>query len=101
MYASSPEHLALFLSSLQFTQEPPHWIVMVVDHALLQRNDSVIRNMDILRTNLCAALGNRAETDRQFLFQQLSSRQTIKRMHLQPGDANEETRTAKLSLLVV
>src|SRR5438128_461987 len=92
------EH-SLFCAELP--QKPTHRIVEVVNHSLLQRDDRVVRNVNILRANLGAAFGDIAESDAQIVLQQFSPRHAIERMHLQPGDANEETRAAELLLLLV
>src|ERR1043165_7378898 len=45
------------------------WIVVVVHHTLLERNDRVVGYGDLLRTDLGAALGNVAVTDAMRLLQ--------------------------------
>ena len=38
--------------------EPTNWIVLLIDHALLHRNDGVIGNADVLWANFGTALGD-------------------------------------------
>ena len=57
--------------------------------------------MNIFGADFCTTLGDIAQTDAELILQQLSSRQTIERMHVQSGYANEEAGTTKLFLLVV
>src|SRR2546425_7921693 len=55
--------------SRQLSQKPPHRIVEVVYHPLLQWNDRVVGDVDIFGANFGAALGYVAEADSEFLVQ--------------------------------
>src|SRR5258705_1776392 len=57
--------------------------------------------MNVFRTNLRTTLGDIAQTDAELIFQQMGARQTVKGMHFQSGNANEEARPTKLFLLFV
>ena len=53
---------SVFLSG-QLSQEPAHWIVKVIDHALLQRNDRVVGDVNVFGANLGTALRDVAKAD--------------------------------------
>src|ERR1700730_11744962 len=74
---------------------------MLVNYSLFKRNDCIVCDVNVFWTHLRAALSYVAQSETEFILEQFSSRETIERMHLQPGNANEETRAAKLFLLVV
>src|SRR5580700_11581896 len=57
--------------------------------------------MDVFGTNLGAALRDVAECDTKLIFQQPRAGQTVERMHLKAGNANEETGSAELFLFGV
>src|SRR4029453_2003421 len=71
------------LPSANLSKKPRNRIVMVFDYALLQRDDCVVCDVNIFRTDLCAALGDVAEADAEVLFEQLCARQAIQRMHFE------------------
>src|SRR5882762_11075624 len=96
----SPSRLALPCSS-NFTHNPEQRVVELVHHPLLQRNDGVIRNMDIFRTNLCATFRYVAQSDAQLILQQLRSGNAVHRMHFQSRHAHKKSWPAKLLVLIV
>src|SRR5678815_448324 len=82
-------------SCFAFSQQlpdPSERIVKLVHDALLERNDGVVRDRDVLGTDLRAALGDVAVTDALGLFQFLKTVRGVERVHLQRGNINEETR---------
>src|ERR1700720_4123647 len=48
----------LIRRSADLSCDPHQRIVITIDDALLQRNDGIVRDMDVLRTNFRAALRN-------------------------------------------
>src|SRR5438270_322427 len=49
--------------SPQLLPDPSQRIIKLIDHSLLERNDPVVRDLNFLRTNLGAALGDVAVAD--------------------------------------
>ena len=74
---------------------------MLVNDALLQRNNSIIGNGDALRTDLGTAFGDVAVTDAVHVFELLGAVLSVERMHLEGGRVNEEPRTDELLMLGV
>src|ERR1700737_2666115 len=72
--------------ALETADERTHWVEVHVVHALLQRDDRVVRDVDVLRADLLAALRDVAVTDARPSFQQRAPVERVLRMHLQPGD---------------
>src|SRR5271154_144874 len=87
--------------SADLSRDPHQRIVISVHDALLQRNDGIVRDMDVLGTNFRAALRNIAVAQPQLILQHLQARNSIQRMHLESRYAYKESRPAKLRLLVV
>ncbi len=76
-------------------------IVEFVDHALLQWNDRIVRDVDLLGTDFGATLGYVAEADAEFIFQQARARFRVERMHFERRNPNEKPRSSELLRLVV
>src|SRR5438876_3199894 len=68
--------------------EPTERIIKLIHHPLLQRNDSVISDLDAFRTNFRATLGDVAVPNTLGVPQFLDAIFGIERMHLQRGDVN-------------
>src|SRR5438552_10546221 len=95
----APNLVPLLPSKL--SQKPSHRIVEVINHSLFQRNDGVVGDVNVFRTDLRAAFGYVAKSNAKFIFKQFGARQSIERMHFQSGDAHEETRAAELLFLLM
>src|SRR5260370_2016421 len=76
-------------------------IVKFVYHALFERDDGVVRNSNLLGTNLRAAFRDVAKSETELILQQPGAVAAVERMHFESGDSNEETRTCELFFLVV
>src|SRR5258706_636265 len=75
---------------------------MLVNDALLQWNDRIVRYRYALRTHLCATLGDVAIADALRFTQLLGAVLDVERMHLERGDMNEKTRADEaVELLVI
>src|SRR5439155_8491212 len=75
----------------QALQQPAKWIVKLIHYALLQRNNRIVRNGNVLRTDIGAALRDVAIPDSERLLQ---FRQTIRRiqwMHFKRRNVHEKT----------
>src|SRR5438445_402251 len=76
-------------------------IVKFVHHALLERDDGVIRDVNLLRANLRAAFRDVAKSEAEFVLEQRGAVAAVERMHIEAGDADEEAWTGELFLHVV
>src|ERR1700687_3289111 len=81
----------------------PHHRVVAVGHALLQGDDAVVGDVDVLRADLGAALGDVAEPDARVVVQEPGAIHGVERVHLERGGLDEEARAREglLLLLVV
>src|SRR5262245_10932391 len=80
------------LASHEHSPQSRQRIVEIVDHPFFQRDDRVVGNVDVLGTDFRAALRDVAEAESELLLQQLRSRKTVQRMHLEPRDPDEKAR---------
>src|SRR5579884_2971276 len=75
--------LLLPLEHANLAQNALHRIKVIVRHPLLQGNDRVIRDVDMFRADLRAALRNVAEAHARIALKLLPAVKRIHRMHLQ------------------
>src|SRR5690349_15277827 len=68
----------------------PERVVVAVRDALLQRDDRVVRDLDVLGTDLRAALRDVAEADPGVVLEVSRAVGLIGGVHLEPGGADEE-----------
>src|SRR5262245_8931866 len=76
-------------------------VVISVHNSFFERNDRVVRDLDALRTNLCAALGDIAVSRAQLAFEKRQSVAGVQRVHLQAGDTNQKPRPAEFVLTIM
>src|SRR5262249_20659875 len=79
-------------SPLQTTPNPAKWIEELVHHPLLQWNDGIVGDLDALRANLRATLGDVAVADSLRSPQFLDPVFGVERMHFQRSDVNQKAR---------
>src|SRR5262249_35990251 len=89
------------LLAAQLPEHPHDGVVVVVDHALLQRNDRVVGDLDVLRADLGAALRDVAEPEAGSRPDELPAVHGVERVHVQLGQAHEEARPEELGLVLV
>src|SRR5262249_33665955 len=82
-------------------EEPQDRVVVPVDHALLERDDAVVGDVDVLRADLGAALGDVAEADPGHVADHLPTVEGVQRVHLQFGQPDEEAGPGEALLLLV
>src|ERR1700737_2287480 len=70
-------------------------------HSLLERDDRVVRDVDVLRTHLGAAFGDVAEPDAGLPFQLRTPVEHVFRVHLEARDPDHETGTVEGVLQIV
>ena len=86
----------------QHPEEPEHRVVLGVDHALLERDDRVVGDVDVLGADLGAALGDVAVARcRASSCAPRAAVARVERVHLELGDADEEARAGELGLVLL
>ncbi len=78
---------------LQPAPDPTKRIVKVVHYAFLQRNNSVIGDLNAFGANLCATFCDIAVTDPLRISQFLNAILGIERVHLQRSDVDQKPRS--------
>src|SRR6476469_6916149 len=86
---------------LQLFPDPAQRIVMIIYDPFLQRNNSVVGNVNILGANLRATLRDVAVTNPVRGSQLLEPILGVERMHLQRRGINQKTRPDELIVLPV
>src|SRR5947209_8548524 len=76
-------------------------IIKFINHTLFERNNGIVCDVNLFRTDLGAAFGNVAIADAKFILEELETRDIVQRVHLQCSHANKEARAAELFFLVV
>src|ERR1700752_3119389 len=83
------------------TQRPADRVVCSGRDALLQRDDSVVGDVDVLRTHVRAALGDVAEAKSVLLADELRAVVSVQGMHLERCESYEEARAREALLVLV
>ena len=81
--------------------QPTDRVVVLVGHAFLERDDGVVGDLDVLGTDLGAALVDVAVADAAVVLQLLLAVSLVERMHLQAGRSHQEARPEELELGLV
>jgi hypothetical protein len=89
------------LLAADLTEEHGQRVVELVYHSLFERDDGVVRDANLLGTNLRTAFRDVAITQAQLVLQKGSAVKAVEGMHLETGNTNEEARARELFLLVV
>src|SRR6266853_338837 len=84
------------LTSAEHSQQLHEWIVQLVDDALFQRNDGVVRNGDAFRTHFRAALRDVAVPNPELTLQVSDAILGVERVHLERCAIYQVTRTHEL-----
>src|ERR1700733_13805349 len=74
---------------------------MIIHDSFLQRNDSVVGNLNVLRAHLRATFRDVAVADAVRLSQLLEPILGIERVHLERGGINEKARTDEFVVLAM
>src|SRR5919201_1849915 len=91
---------ALVAAAAERARQAGERVVAAVDHPLLQRDDRVVGDVDVLRADLAAALGDVAHADAHLAGEQVAPVVRVQRVHLELRVADEHAR-AREALLVV
>src|SRR5947209_5508947 len=81
--------------------QPGQRVVLPVDDALLHRDERVVGDVDALRADLAAALGDVAVAEARLLLGELLAVSGVERVHVQLGDPHEEARAGEGRLVVL
>src|SRR5579885_126849 len=76
-------------------------IEVAVHHPFFQRNDGVVRDVNLLGTYFRAALRDVAVADAELLAQHRNAVRRVQRMHFEAGHAHKKSRAAELLLFVM
>src|SRR5579863_5307654 len=89
-----------FLSSnLPYQHE--HGIIKFIHHALFQRDDRIVGDVDLLGAHLGAAFGDVAQADAEFVLEHAGARLRIERVHFESRNPDEKPRSSELLYLMV
>src|SRR5438105_6713608 len=80
--------------------EPDDGVVVLGDDALLERDDGVVRDVDVLGSDLGAALRDVAESQPGARLDQFRPVVGVERMHLELGEPDEEPRPREGGLVL-
>ena len=84
-----------FALPLLLPPNPSQWVIKFVHNPFLQRNNAIVRDFDLFRTNLGTAFRNIAVADPVGFAQFLDPIFGVERMHLQRGRVNQKARPDK------
>src|SRR6185437_7859123 len=72
--------------------EPHHRVVLAADHSLLEWYQRVVGDVDVLRADLGAALGDVAHAEAEIVLRDLAPVSGVSWVHLELGDPHQEAR---------
>src|SRR3990170_6214852 len=88
------------LATADLAQDPAHRVVVAVRHPFLERDDGVVRDVDVLRTDLGAALRDVAVADPRRLADQFRAVDGVQRVHHQLRQPHQEARPEEARLVL-
>src|SRR2546422_308810 len=91
----------LLLPGAELAQQPHDGIEELVGHALLERDDPVVGDVDVLGTDLGAALGDVAEADAGRVLDEGRAVHRVEGMHVEAGQLDEEARAREHALVLL
>src|SRR5580700_1445380 len=97
-------HNISWSSSFRIAECPEQFrqrIEETVHDALLERNDRVVGDRDVFRTNFGTALGDVAKTYAELLSQILNAIAYVQRMHFESGRIHQKSRAYELFVHVM
>src|SRR5215471_3296723 len=90
---------SLALTSFLASHEPPdpgNGVVKGTSHALFQRDDGIVDDMDVFGTDLGTALRDVTQADAKGVLELTQAVGRIERMHRQGSNAHHEARASKV-----
>ena len=92
----------LFLSTaFHYPEEPPKWVIELIYHAFLERDDGVVGDGNVLGADHGAALGDVAVAEASMLLEILEPVLGVERVHLERCGVDEEPRTDEVIVVAV
>src|ERR1700704_4936841 len=91
----------LLLLGAELPQQPDDGIEELVGHPLLERDDPVVGDMDVLGTDLGAALGDVAEAAARRVLDVGRAVHRVQRVHVEAGQLDEEARPRERALVLL
>src|SRR5438874_4451759 len=91
----------LLLLGAELSQQPDDGIEEFVSHPLLERDDPVVGDVDVLGTDLGAALGDVAEADAGRVLDVGRAVHRVERVHVEAGQLDEEARPRERALVLL
>src|SRR5438552_14954061 len=91
----------LLLLGAELSQQPDDGIEELVGHPLLERDDPVVGDVNVLGTDLGAALGDVAEADAGRVLDVGRAVHRIERVHVEAGQLDEEARPRERALVLL
>src|SRR5882672_5607645 len=82
-------------------QQLRYWIEKLIHHALFQRDNGVIGNLNVFRTDMGAAFGDVAVADVESFSQLADPVFGVERMHFKGGDVDEKAWADEFGVLVM
>ena len=74
---------------------PSQRIVGIIHDTFLQRNNAIVRDVNVLGTDLRATFGDIAQADVQVVLENPQALARVERVHVEAGHADHEARSAK------
>src|SRR5215213_7997789 len=90
-----------FSIPLKFASQPTNWILVPICYPLLERNNRVVRDVDIFWTDFSAALRDIAVADARVFARQLQTIHGVQRMHVELSEADEEPWPSEVVLVLL
>src|SRR5918997_6301070 len=81
--------------------QPDDRVVLAVDHALLERDERVVGDLDVLGADLGAALGDVAVAEAVLLLRRLLAVGDVEGVHVELGDPHEVARAGEVLLVLL
>src|SRR3989441_1672291 len=91
----------LLLLGAELPQQPDDGIEELVGHPLLERDDPVVGDVNVLGTDLGAALGDVAEADAGRVLDVGRAVHRVERVHVEAGQLDEEARPRERALVLL
>src|SRR5437867_7451388 len=91
----------LLLLGAELAQQPHDGIEELVGHPLLERDDRVVRDMDVLGADLGTTLRDVAEADAGRVLDEGRAVDRVERVHVEAGQLDEEARPRERALVLL
>src|SRR5579864_6112631 len=100
-YMPSASDRAPLRTAAQPLGDRPDGVEVDVVHSLFERDDGIVRDLDVLGANLRAALGDVAITDAGLPFEHRPAIKDVFRVHVEARDSDHEPWTVERTLRIM